>query len=55
MSFIFLNLLYILFFQEIEYGGVRFPPNLETPYAVAQVLNQEPGKLRAKDLRESMY
>ncbi|XP_071157794.1 cilia- and flagella-associated protein 221-like isoform X2 [Mytilus edulis] len=40
--------------QEIEYGGVRFPPNLETPYAVAQVLNQEPGKLRAKDLRETV-
>jgi hypothetical protein len=39
----------------IEYGGVRFPRNLETPYAVAQVLNQEPGKLRAKDLRESRY
>ena len=40
--------------QDIEYGGVRFPRNLETPYAVAQVLNQEPGKLRAKDLRETV-
>lgn len=40
--------------QDIEYGGIRFPPNLATPYAVAQVLNQEPGKLRAKDLRETV-
>lgn len=40
--------------QEIEYGGVKFPPQLDTPYAVAQVLNQEPGKLRAKDLRETV-
>ncbi|XP_060070730.1 cilia- and flagella-associated protein 221-like [Ylistrum balloti] len=40
--------------EEVEYGGVRFPPQLDTPYAVAQVLNQEPGKLRAKDLRETV-
>lgn len=40
--------------QDIEYGGVKFPPQLDTPYAVAQVLNQEPGKLRAKDLRETV-
>ncbi|KAJ8314379.1 hypothetical protein KUTeg_008940 [Tegillarca granosa] len=40
--------------QELEYEGVKFPPNLETPYAVAQVLNQEPGKLRAKDIRENL-
>ncbi|XP_021377773.1 cilia- and flagella-associated protein 221-like isoform X2 [Mizuhopecten yessoensis] len=40
--------------QDIEYGGVRFPPQLDTPYAVAQVLNQEPGKLRAKDFRETV-
>ncbi|XP_062604429.1 cilia- and flagella-associated protein 221-like isoform X2 [Saccostrea cucullata] len=40
--------------QEMEYNGVRFPPKLDTPYAVAQVLNQEPGKLRAKDLRDTV-
>ena len=39
-------------FQEVEYQGVKFPAQLDTPYAVAQVLNQEPGKLRAKDLRD---
>lgn len=37
---------------EIEYKGIRFPSNLESPFAVAQVLNQEPGKMKAKDLRE---
>lgn len=40
--------------QEVEYNGVRFPPKLNTPFAVAQVLNQEPGKLRAKDLRDTV-
>lgn len=38
--------------QELEYQGVKFPAQLDTPYAVSQVLNQEPGKLRAKDLRD---
>lgn len=38
--------------QEVEYQGLKFPSQLDTPYAVSQVLNQEPGKLRAKDLRE---
>lgn len=38
--------------QEIEYKGVKFSAQLDTPYAVSQVLNQEPGKLRAKDLRD---
>lgn len=38
--------------QEIEFAGIKFPINMDTPYAVAQVLNQEPGKLRIKDLRE---
>ncbi|WAQ94714.1 PCDP1-like protein [Mya arenaria] len=38
--------------QEVEYQGVKFPANLDTPYAVAQVLTQEPGKMRAKDLRD---
>ena len=43
----------ILFpFQEMEYDGIKFGKDLDTPYAVAQVLNQEPGKLRMKDLRE---
>ena len=31
---------------------MKFPSQLDTPYAVSQVLNQEPGKMRAKDLRE---
>ncbi|XP_060601443.1 cilia- and flagella-associated protein 221-like [Ruditapes philippinarum] len=38
--------------QEVEYQGVKFPVDLNNPYAVSQVLNQEPGKLRAKDLRD---
>ncbi len=38
--------------QEIEYAGIKFPTNLDTPYAVSQVLIQEPGKLRMKDIRE---
>ncbi|XP_053374338.1 cilia- and flagella-associated protein 221-like [Mercenaria mercenaria] len=38
--------------QEVEYQGVKFPADLNNPYAVSQVLNQEPGKLRAKDLRD---
>ncbi|OCT63230.1 cilia- and flagella-associated protein 221 [Xenopus laevis] len=36
----------------IEYQNLRFPVNLSNPHAVASVLNQQPGKLRAKDLRE---
>lgn len=40
--------------QEIEFAGIKFPLNLDTPHAVAQVLNQEPGKLRIKDLREGI-
>ncbi|XP_078572039.1 cilia- and flagella-associated protein 221-like [Branchiostoma floridae x Branchiostoma japonicum] len=40
--------------QDIEYEGLRFPPNLNTPYAVSSVLNQTPGKLRTKDLREAI-
>ncbi|KAK2149919.1 hypothetical protein LSH36_431g01010 [Paralvinella palmiformis] len=38
--------------KEIERDGVKFPVEIDTPYAVAQVLNQQPGKLRIKDLRE---
>lgn len=41
--------------QEVEYQGLKFPAQLDTPYAVAQVLNQEPGRLRAKDLRDGMF
>jgi hypothetical protein len=41
--------------QEIEFAGIKFPVNLDTPHAVAQVLNQEPGKLRIKDLREGIF
>lgn len=40
--------------DEVEYAGIRFPTNLDTPYAVAQVLAQEPGKLRIKDLRDAI-
>ncbi len=40
-------------FQEEERNGIRFPADLDTPYAVAQVLNQQPGKLRTKDIREA--
>ncbi|XP_023565452.1 cilia- and flagella-associated protein 221 [Octodon degus] len=38
--------------KEIEYQNLRFPVNLSNPFAVATVLNQEPGKLRIKELRE---
>lgn len=38
--------------QEIDYHGFKFPAQMNSPYAVSQVLNQQPGKLRAKDLRE---
>ena len=37
------------------YDGIQFPANLDTTHAVAQVLIQEPGKLRMKDLREGNY
>lgn len=40
--------------KKIEYKGLQFPANLDSPAAVAEVLNQEPGKLKAKDLRETM-
>lgn len=40
--------------KAIEYKGLQFPAKIETPSAVAQVLNQEPGKLKAKDLRETL-
>uniref|UniRef100_A0A9L0JMT2 Cilia and flagella associated protein 221 n=1 Tax=Equus asinus TaxID=9793 RepID=A0A9L0JMT2_EQUAS len=37
---------------EIEYQNLRFPVDLSNPFAVATVLNQEPGKLKIKELRE---
>ncbi|XP_065606576.1 cilia- and flagella-associated protein 221 [Cyrtonyx montezumae] len=38
--------------KEIEYQNLRFPTDLSNPYAVATVLNQEPGKLKIKKLKE---
>ncbi|NWJ02546.1 PCDP1 protein, partial [Crypturellus undulatus] len=38
--------------KEIEYENLRFPTDLSNPHAVATVLNQEPGKLKIKDLKE---
>ncbi|XP_023930131.1 cilia- and flagella-associated protein 221-like [Lingula anatina] len=40
--------------KEVERDGIRFPPGLDTPYAIAQVLNQQAGKLRVKDLRDAI-
>ncbi|XP_030066734.1 cilia- and flagella-associated protein 221 [Microcaecilia unicolor] len=41
--------------KEIEYQNVKFPVDLSNPYAVAAVLNQEPGKLKAKDIRKGLF
>ncbi|XP_053554002.1 cilia- and flagella-associated protein 221 [Bombina bombina] len=38
----------------IEYQNFRFPVNLSNPYSVATVLNQQPGKLKTKDIREGL-
>ncbi|NXK44051.1 PCDP1 protein, partial [Chauna torquata] len=38
--------------REIEYQNLRFPTDLSNPYAVNTVLNQEPGKLKIKKLKE---
>ncbi|XP_032494528.1 cilia- and flagella-associated protein 221 [Phocoena sinus] len=38
--------------KEIEYQNLRFPVDLSNPFAVATVLNQEPGKLKIKEFRE---
>ncbi|NXA42762.1 PCDP1 protein, partial [Eudromia elegans] len=38
--------------KETEYQNLRFPTDLSNPHAVATVLNQEPGKLKIKDLKE---
>ncbi|XP_068263313.1 cilia- and flagella-associated protein 221 [Nyctibius grandis] len=40
--------------KEIEYQNLRFPTDLSNPYAVATVLNQKPGKLKIKDLKEAL-
>ncbi|XP_072198159.1 cilia- and flagella-associated protein 221 [Excalfactoria chinensis] len=38
--------------KEIEYQNLKFPTDLSNPHAVATVLNQEPGKLKIKSLKE---
>ncbi|KAL8567912.1 hypothetical protein ACOMHN_059034 [Nucella lapillus] len=40
--------------KSIEYKGIQFPSTIESPYAVGQVLNQEPGKLKVKELRDTV-
>ncbi|XP_076466697.1 LOW QUALITY PROTEIN: cilia- and flagella-associated protein 221-like [Babylonia areolata] len=40
--------------KSIEYKGIQFPTTIESPWAVGQVLNQEPGKLKVKDLRDTV-
>ena len=39
-------------FQDVEIGGVRITNNLDTPWAVGQVLNQDSRKISAKDFRQ---
>ncbi|XP_009902725.2 cilia- and flagella-associated protein 221 [Dryobates pubescens] len=39
--------------KEIQYQNFRFPTDLSNPYAVATVLNQDPGKLKIKSLKEA--
>ena len=43
------NYYYVNYF---DYEGRRFQPSICCPYDVAKILNQTPGKLRAKDLKE---
>ncbi|XP_055460634.1 cilia- and flagella-associated protein 221 [Psammomys obesus] len=38
--------------KEIEYQDLRFPTDLSNPFAVATVLNQEPGKMKIKELKQ---
>ncbi|CAB3977419.1 Hypothetical predicted protein [Paramuricea clavata] len=40
--------------EEIIRNGIRFPKNLVTPSAVSYVLQQQPGKLKAKDVRQAV-
>ncbi|XP_054237231.1 cilia- and flagella-associated protein 221 [Indicator indicator] len=39
--------------KEIQYQNFRFLTDLSNPYAVATVLNQDPGKLKIKNLKEA--
>ncbi|KAL6092720.1 hypothetical protein STEG23_000162, partial [Scotinomys teguina] len=38
--------------KEIEHQDLRFPADLSNPFAVATILNQEPGKLKIKELKQ---
>lgn len=38
--------------KELIRNGIRFPNNLATQSAVSYVLQQQPGRLKAKDIRE---
>jgi len=38
--------------QEIVYEGFHFPAFLDTPSAVGKILAQQPGKMRASQLRQ---
>ncbi|XP_068102426.1 cilia- and flagella-associated protein 221 [Hyperolius riggenbachi] len=38
----------------IEFQNLRFPLNLSSPHSVATVLNQQPGRVRLKDMREGL-
>ncbi|XP_057293234.1 cilia- and flagella-associated protein 221-like isoform X2 [Hydractinia symbiolongicarpus] len=40
--------------KEIIKDGIRFPRNLNNPSAVAYVLTQQPGKMKAKDLKDAV-
>lgn len=40
--------------KEIMKDGIRFPRNLNNPSAVAYVLTQQPGKMKAKDLKDAV-
>ncbi|XP_028927000.1 cilia- and flagella-associated protein 221 isoform X2 [Ornithorhynchus anatinus] len=40
--------------REIWLENLRFPSDLSSPFAVATVLNQEPGKLKIKDLKAAL-
>ena len=42
-----------LFQRTIEYKGILFPTNMSNTHSVNQVMLQEAGKLKVKDLRDS--
>ena len=42
----------VLLPQEIVYEGLHFPAFLDTPSAVGRILAQQPGKMRASQLRQ---